>query len=344
MKNRWTDQEAQTVRDEAVRLCRHDPLITLHDALYRAQALLPQERRKKQFTDHYKKALLQRSEQEIKRQLDASLPKQFPLTIEKPKESEREVQLAAQLEEQHQTFKATLEDMQAQLQARNGELETATIKLSLAEDDLSKLRPAAEQMLALTHLFQAFGHSLARGAGTQLAALVGVTSEPHKGNGKASGGMPAGTVKIEPQSLGRSAEEEAEDAQRDLEAAVKAGQVRAREERAQSIEQRSGHLPAKFRRPSVAVVGLPIQEQSRCHSEFGKEMDIIYLPNRGNTKRVADTALMRDRIFTMNKFIPMDFVKAAQKGDCVQITGGYSHLASKLRDTLDKARRAPAHH
>lgn len=81
MKNRWTDDEANTVVLEAVRLCRNDPLITIGDALYMSQKLIDEKRRKEFFTPHYRRTLFDRVEKEIKRQLDGSVPKQFPLTM-----------------------------------------------------------------------------------------------------------------------------------------------------------------------------------------------------------------------------------------------------------------------
>lgn len=90
MKNRWTLDEEKTVLDEAARLLRHDPIMTMGDALYQGQRLIREERRKEFFTPHYKRALVGRVETLVEHQLKNKTPKQYPLTLDPTKQAQPE--------------------------------------------------------------------------------------------------------------------------------------------------------------------------------------------------------------------------------------------------------------
>lgn len=81
MRNRWTLEEENTVTDEAVRICRHDTINTIGDALYMAQALIAENRRKEFFTPHYRRALIGRVEEKITKQLQRGQAKEYPKTM-----------------------------------------------------------------------------------------------------------------------------------------------------------------------------------------------------------------------------------------------------------------------
>lgn len=91
----WTNREENTVTDEAVRLCRHDPLVTIGDALYMAQKLLPESRRKAELTPFYKRALLERTQAKIDKA--QGTPKQFPLSLD-PQHQQRPLEEPAPVE------------------------------------------------------------------------------------------------------------------------------------------------------------------------------------------------------------------------------------------------------
>lgn len=84
----WKDDEERKVVAEAVRYCRHDALNTIGDALFMAQQVLPEERRKEILYPGFKRKLFDLVDAEIKRQVKNDIPKQVPLSMRQEHQSE----------------------------------------------------------------------------------------------------------------------------------------------------------------------------------------------------------------------------------------------------------------